>query len=225
MDKKKNTKCVRQLKGPQIEQVFCALKSSIEPRCELNFTSAFELLVAVVLSAQATDVSVNVATAKLYPVRNTAEGILRLGEDGLVEYIRSIGLYRTKAKHIIALCERLVADYHGEVPEDFDKLVALPGVGRKSANVVLNVWFHHPTIPVDTHVFRVATRLGLTRERTPEATEMALLKRVPQAYLLDAHHLLLLHGRYTCTARLPKCTDCVLASLCPSCAKAGGSVQ
>ncbi len=168
------------------------------------------------LSAQATDTSVNAATAKLYPVANTPAAILALGENGLIPYIRTIGLYRTKARNVIGLCRLLLERHGGEVPGDRDALEALPGVGRKTANVVLNVAFGQPTIAVDTHVHRVANRLGICRTTTPEKTELALLERTPPRHLQNAHHYLILHGRYTCTARKPDCPECLLADRCPS---------
>ena len=196
--------------------VFDRLAAHITPRSDLDYSSPFELLVAVVLSAQATDKSVNLATAKLYPLANTPQAIRDLGVDGLIPYIRTIGLYRTKAANVIALCGLLIERHGGKVPDTREALEALPGVGRKTANVVLNVAFHQPTIAVDTHVHRVANRLGICRSTTPEQTETALLKRTPHQHLLHAHHYLLLHGRYTCTARAPRCVGCVIAEHCPS---------
>jgi endonuclease-3 len=185
-----------------------------EPRSELEYGSVFELLVAVVLSAQATDVSVNKATAKLYPVANTPGKILALGEEKLRDYIKTIGLYQTKAKNVIALCRLLLERHGGEVPEDMEALVALPGVGRKTANVVLNVAFGHPTIAVDTHIFRIANRTGLAPGKTADAVSAKLEKITPKEYALNAHHWLILHGRYVCKARLPECWHCVIADLC-----------
>lgn len=185
-----------------------------DPKSELNFTTPFELLVAVVLSAQATDKSVNIATAKLYPVANTPEAILALGEEGLTPYVRTIGLYRSKVKHIMGLCRRLLDVYGGVVPEDRDALMTLPGVGRKTANVVLNVAFCHPTVAVDTHIFRVANRTGFAKGKTPDEVEEKLLKVIPKDYLQDAHHWLLLHGRYCCKARRPECERCPVAGYC-----------
>lgn len=184
------------------------------PTTELQYDTPFELLIAVILSAQATDVSVNKATRQLYPVANTAAAIWALGEDGLVPYIKSIGLYKSKARHIIQTCQMLLERYDGEVPASREALEALPGVGRKTANVVLNTAFGEPTMAVDTHIFRVANRTGLAPGKTPLAVELALLKNVPKAYLQDAHHWLILHGRYICTARAPKCTQCPVADLC-----------
>ncbi|MDX1625770.1 MAG: endonuclease III [Wenzhouxiangellaceae bacterium] len=185
-----------------------------EPTTELEYDSAFELLVAVILSAQATDVGVNKATRRLFPVANTPEDILELGEEGLKKYIRTIGLFNSKASNVIAACRKLVDEHAGQVPEDRAALEALPGVGRKTANVVLNTAFGHPTMAVDTHIFRVANRTGLAPGKTPLAVEKALLKRVPDRYLRDAHHWLILHGRYTCKARRPNCPQCPVADLC-----------
>ncbi len=184
------------------------------PRSELEYRSPFELLIAVLLSAQASDRSVNQATAKLFPVANTPRALLALGEAGLIPFIRTIGLYRTKARHIVALCRQLLEDYGGEVPADQAELVKLPGVGRKTANVLLNVAFGQPTIAVDTHVFRVANRTGLAPGKTPEEVERKLLKSTPREFLHDAHHWLILHGRYVCLARKPKCPECRIADLC-----------
>lgn len=184
------------------------------PRTELEYRTPFELLIAVMLSAQATDVSVNKATRRLYPVANTAAAMLALGEDGLKPYIAHIGLYNSKARHVIAACRQLLARHGGEVPRDRDALQALPGVGRKTANVVLNTAFGEPTIAVDTHIFRVANRTGLAPGKTVRAVEDALLKRVPAEYRHDAHHWLILHGRYTCVARKPRCAQCVVHDLC-----------
>jgi len=185
-----------------------------EPRTELAYSSAFELLIAVILSAQATDVSVNKATARLYPVANTPEQILALGVKGLVPYIRTIGLFNTKAKNVIEAC-RVLCDVHaGQVPDNREALEALPGVGRKTANVVLNTAFRQLTMAVDTHIFRVSNRTGLAPGKTVLAVEKALLRFVPKDYLLDAHHWLILHGRYTCLARTPQCHDCLIQDLC-----------
>ncbi len=184
------------------------------PRSELKYATPFELLVAVVLSAQATDKSVNLATAKLFPVANTPQKLLQLGEAGLIEYIKTIGLFRSKAKHLIASCRLLLENFSGEVPNSRAALESLPGVGRKTANVVLNVAFGEPTIAVDTHIFRVANRTGLAPGKDPLAVELKLLKVVPQQYRLHAHHWLILHGRYTCVARKPKCAACVVYDLC-----------
>jgi endonuclease-3 len=185
-----------------------------QPRSELEYRSPFELLIAVVLSAQATDRSVNLATAKLFPVASTPRALLGLGESGLIPYIRTIGLYRTKAKHIIALCRQLLEEHGGAVPADRAALVKLAGVGRKTANVVLNVAFRQPTIAVDTHIYRVANRTGLAPGKTPDEVERKLLKFTPAEFVHDAHHWLILHGRYVCIARKPKCPQCVIADLC-----------
>jgi len=179
-----------------------------EPKGELEYRTPFELLVAVILSAQATDRSVNLATAKLFPVAGTPAQIAALGEEGLVPFVRTIGLYRTKAKNVVAMSRLLLERHGGEVPRTREALEALPGVGRKTANVVLNVAFGEPTIAVDTHVFRVANRTGLAPGKDPLAVEMALLKVVPGPYRRHAHHWLILHGRYTCLARKPRCGEC-----------------
>jgi endonuclease-3 len=184
------------------------------PRSELEYRTPFELLVAVVLSAQATDKGVNLATAKLFPKANTPQAIWGLGEEGLTAYIRSIGLYRTKAKNIIALSRKLIDEHRGEVPANREALESLPGVGRKTANVVLNVAFGQPTIAVDTHIFRVANRTGLAPGKTPEDVERKLVKFTPEEFRHDAHHWLILHGRYVCQARKPRCPECVIADLC-----------
>ncbi|MBS0576742.1 MAG: endonuclease III [Proteobacteria bacterium] len=185
-----------------------------QPRTELVYASPFELLVAVMLSAQATDVGVNKATRRLFAVANTAATMLALGEDGLKRYISSIGLFNAKARHIIATCTLLLARHGGEVPADREALQALPGVGRKTANVVLNVAFGQPTIAVDTHIFRVANRTGLAPGKTVDAVERKLLKAVPAEFRLHAHHWLILHGRYVCKARKPDCPNCVIRDLC-----------
>ena len=185
-----------------------------QPRTELNFSSPFELLVAVTLSAQATDTGVNKATARLFPVANTPQAMLALGEEGLKRHIKTIGLFNSKARNLIATCRRLIEQHQGEVPNTREALEALPGVGRKTANVVLNTAFGQPTMAVDTHIFRVANRTGLAPGKTVLAVEKALLKRVPQAYLLNAHHWLILHGRYTCKARNPLCLQCPVMDLC-----------
>ena len=185
-----------------------------DPRTELAYGSVFELLVAVVLSAQATDVSVNKATALLYPVANTPQAILALGEERLRGYIKTIGLYQTKAKNVMALCRLLIERHGGEVPDDRAALEALPGVGSKTASVVLNVAFGHPVIAVDTHIFRIANRTGLAPGKTADAVAAKLEKVTPALYLHDAHHWLILHGRYVCKARSPECWRCVIADLC-----------
>jgi endonuclease-3 len=185
-----------------------------QPTTELEYSSTFELLVAVILSAQATDKGVNIATRKLFPQANTPAQILALGEQGLVEYVRTIGLYKNKAKNIIATCQILLDHHQGEVPRDRAALEALPGVGRKTANVVLNTAFGEPTMAVDTHIFRVANRTGLASGRTVLAVEKKLLKNVPAEFLQNAHHWLILHGRYVCKARKPNCPACPIADLC-----------
>lgn len=184
------------------------------PKSELEYHTAYELLVAVVLSAQATDKSVNLATRKLYPVANTPEAIVKLGVEGLTPYIKTIGLYRNKAKHVIALSQKLLDEFGGVVPDDREALESLPGVGRKTANVVLNVAFGHPTIAVDTHIFRVSNRTGFAPGKTPEEVEKKLLKFVPAEFKKDSHHWLLLHGRYCCKAAKPDCADCPILDLC-----------
>ncbi len=184
------------------------------PETELVYQSPFELLIAVILSAQATDVGVNKATAKLYPVANTPQAILKLGEAGLKQYIKTIGLFNAKAHNIMATCEALVMQHAGAVPRERAALEALPGVGRKTANVVLNVAFGEPTMAVDTHIFRVSNRTGLAPGKTPLAVERGLLAVIPPRYLEHAHHWLILHGRYTCTARSPKCGQCPVADFC-----------
>jgi endonuclease III len=185
-----------------------------EPTTELNYNSSFELLIAVVLSAQATDKSVNKATAKLFPVANTPQAILALGEDGLKEYIKTIGLFNSKAANIIKLCASLLSQHHGEVPQTREALEALAGVGRKTANVILNTAFGQPTIAVDTHIFRVANRTGLAIGKNVLEVEKKLDKTIAAKHKKDAHHLLILHGRYVCMARKPRCLDCCIADLC-----------
>jgi len=184
------------------------------PATELEYASPFQLLIAVILSAQATDVGVNKATARLFPVAPTPAAILALGVDGLSDHIKTIGLFRTKAKNVIATCRMLVEQHGGQVPEDRAALEALPGVGRKTANVVLNTAFGHPTIAVDTHIFRVGNRTGLAPGKTPLEVEKKLLRATPPQFARDAHHWLILHGRYVCKARKPECGRCVVADLC-----------
>lgn len=184
------------------------------PASELNYVNPFTLLVAVVLSAQATDKSVNIATEKLFQVADSPEKLLALGEENLIPYIQSIGLYKNKAKHLIGLSKKLLEDFKGQVPDNRDDLMSLPGVGRKTANVVLNVIFHQPTMPVDTHLLRISPKIGLAQGSTPEAVEKSLLERIPQKYLEHAHHWILLHGRYICTARNPKCQECLINDIC-----------
>ncbi|MBR7001561.1 MAG: endonuclease III [Neisseriaceae bacterium] len=199
----------------QRQQFFQTLSEHISnPTTELNYRNEFELLIAVILSAQATDVSVNKATPKLFAAAPTPDKMAALGEDGIVPYIQSIGLYRSKARHIVACCRSLVEKFNGTVPNNRADLESLAGVGRKTANVVLNTAFNQPTIAVDTHIFRVANRTGLAAGKTVLAVEDALLKNTPKAFLKDAHHLLILHGRYTCKARKPLCYQCVVKDLC-----------
>lgn len=194
---------------------FAALKkNNPKPTTELEYSSPFELLAAVLLSAQATDISVNKGTRRLFPVANTPAAIAALGEDGLIPYIQHIGLYRTKAKHLIQTCHLLIEKHQGEVPQNREELEALPGVGRKTANVILNTAFGQPTMAVDTHIFRVSNRTGLAPGKDVLAVEKALLKRVPKEYLVDAHHWLILLGRYVCKARSPECSQCVVEPLC-----------
>jgi endonuclease-3 len=196
-------------------EIFSRLKkANPSPTTELNFNSTFELLIAVILSAQATDKSVNLATAKLYPVANTPETIYKLGEDGLKKYIRTIGLFNSKAKNIIQTCRILMEEHNSTVPDDQKKLEALPGVGRKTANVVLNTAFGHPTMAVDTHIFRVANRTKIAPGKNVLEVEKKLLKFIPKEFLIDAHHWLILLGRYTCVARKPRCGSCLIEDLC-----------
>ena len=203
------------MKKEFIEPFFATLKAANpQPNTELEYTSVFELLAAVLLSAQATDVGVNKATRRLFPVANTPQKILALGLDGLEAYIKTIGLYRSKAKHLMETCRILVEQHGGEVPRTREALEALPGVGRKTANVVLNVAFGEPTMAVDTHIFRVGNRTGLAPGKTPYEVEMQLLKRIPAQYLVDAHHWLILHGRYVCQARKPQCQACAVSRWC-----------
>ncbi len=197
------------------QQIFQRLREqNPTPTTELHYDTPFELLVAVILSAQATDRGVNKATARLYPVANTPRAILELGEAGLKRYIRTIGLFNTKAKNIIATCRQLLEMHGGEVPEERKALEALPGVGRKTANVMLNTAFGQPTMAVDTHIFRVANRTRIAPGKTPLEVEKKLLRHVPQEFMQDAHHLLILHGRYTCIARKPRCGSCIIEDLC-----------
>lgn len=184
------------------------------PTTELRYRTPFELLIAVILSAQATDVGVNKATRRLFPIANTPEAILELGEEGLKDYIKTIGLFNSKAKNIVKTCAMLVEQHGSQVPEQREALQALPGVGRKTANVILNTAFGQPTIAVDTHIFRVANRTSLAAGKTPVAVEQRLLKVTPAEYLRHAHHWLILHGRYVCKARRPNCPECVIADLC-----------
>lgn len=203
MDSKNRTELFKRLK-----------KHNPNPTTELVYSSHFELLISVMLSAQATDVSVNKATAQLYPIANTPEKIIKLGERGLKKYIKTIGLYNTKAKNVIKTCKLLLEQHQGQVPSDRKSLEALPGVGRKTANVILNTAFGQPTIAVDTHIFRVANRTGLAPGKNVVEVEHALTTAVPKTYRQDAHHWLILHGRYTCLARKPRCSACVIEDLC-----------
>jgi len=203
------------MKTQHIEPFFATLKAANpQPNTELEYTSVFELLAAVLLSAQATDVGVNKATRKLFHVANTPQQILNLGLEGLEHHIKTIGLYHSKAKHLLQTCRILVDQHHSVVPRTREALEALPGVGRKTANVVLNVAFGQPTMAVDTHIFRMGNRTGLAPGKTPLAVEMQLMKRIPPAYLVDAHHWLILHGRYVCQARKPLCWQCGVSEFC-----------
>jgi endonuclease-3 len=203
------------MKAEQINTFFATLRAANpQPVTELEYTSVFELLAAVLLSAQATDVGVNKATRRLFPVANTPQKILDLGLEGLEGHIRTIGLYHSKAKHLLQTCRILVAQHGGQVPRTREALEALPGVGRKTANVVLNVAFGEPTMAVDTHIFRVSNRTGLAPGKTPLAVELNLLKRVPAPFQVDAHHWLILLGRYVCQARKPLCWQCAVAGSC-----------
>jgi len=203
------------MKPAHIETFFATLQAANPmPVTELEYTSVFELLAAVLLSAQATDVGVNKATRRLFPVAGTPQKILDLGLPGLESHIKTIGLFRSKARHLMATCQILVDQYGGQVPGTREELEALPGVGRKTANVVLNVAFGQPTMAVDTHIFRLGNRTGLAPGKTPLEVEHQLLKRIPAKYLVDAHHWLILHGRYICQARKPLCHQCGVASVC-----------
>jgi endonuclease-3 len=203
------------LSAAEIEEVFRRFEAANpEPKGELEHTNSYTLLVAVVLSAQATDAGVNKATRSLFAIADTPEKMLALGEDKLRDYIKTIGLFRAKAKNVIALSQRLVSEFNSAVPADRDVLETLPGVGRKTANVVMNIAFAHPTMAVDTHVFRVANRTGLSKGTTPLAVEADLLRRIPDRYAMHAHHWLILHGRYLCKARKPECWRCLIADIC-----------
>ncbi|MBL1147582.1 MAG: endonuclease III [Pseudomonadota bacterium] len=203
------------MNAKKIDEFFARLQQqNPEPKGELNYTNPYTLLVAVVLSAQATDTGVNRATEKLFKIVKTPEDMVKLGLDKLIDHVKTIGLYNAKAKNVIALSEILIKEHGSKVPEDRDALVKLPGVGRKTANVVLNIAFGHPTIAVDTHLFRLGNRTGLAPGKTPEAVEQKLLKVVPKKYLQHAHHWLILHGRYVCKARKPDCVNCIVNDLC-----------
>ena len=203
------------MKSASIGPFFATLKAANpQPASELEYSSVFELLVAVILSAQATDAGVNKATRRLFAVAGTPRRMLALGEDGLIEHIRTIGLFRSKARHVLETCRMLVERHGGDVPGTREALEALPGVGRKTANVVLNVAFGEPTMAVDTHIFRVSNRTGLAPGKNPLQVELGLLKRVPAEYMTDAHHWLILHGRYVCVARKPMCWRCQVAPYC-----------
>ena len=204
------------LSATKTRELYRRLAEVIDPKPELNFRNHLELIVAVVLSAQATDKSVNAATQSLFERCKTPQDYLELGQAGLEQATRTIGLYRNKAKAILGLCRKLIDDFGGEVPGTLQELLSLPGVGLKTAYVVLNLGFGQPVIAVDTHIFRVANRTTVAPAKTPEEVSALLMKRTPKEYLLNAHHYLLLHGRYTCTARAPHCATCVLAELCPS---------
>ena len=206
--------------GAEVHEIFRRFSiQRPEPKGELEHTNAFTLLVAVVLSAQATDAGVNKATRALFKVADTPRKMQALGEAKLGDYIRTIGLWRAKAKNVIALSEMLIRDYGGEVPDDRDELTKLPGVGRKTANVVLNMAFGQPTMAVDTHIFRIGNRLGLAPGKTPEEVEQGLIRVIPPEYMRHAHHWLILHGRYVCKARRPECERCVIADICKAAVK------
>lgn len=209
------TNLMKSLSPSAIRTIFKRFQAeNPKPTTELHYRSPFELLIAVLLSAQATDKSVNKATGPLFKIANTPEGLLALGEAKLKTYLNTINLYPTKTKHIIATCHRLVDQFQSKVPDDRKSLESLPGVGRKTANVVLNTYFGQPTLAVDTHIFRVANRIGLAQGKTPLAVETQLLETIPKAYLHDAHHWLILHGRYVCLARKPRCQSCLISDLC-----------
>ena len=199
----------------EIKEVFERFKkANPNPTSELKWTNPFTLLVSVVLSAQATDKSVNKATEALYKIADTPQKILSLGEDNLISYIKSIGLYKSKAKHIIELSKMLISEFDSKIPDNLDDLIKLPGVGRKTANVVLNVLFNKPTMPVDTHLLRISPKIGLAEGIAPIQIEKSLCARIPQEYMNHAHHWLILHGRYICTARNPHCEDCIINDIC-----------
>ena len=203
------------LNTKEITQIMERLKTqNPSPKSELDYVNPYTLLVAVVLSAQATDKSVNLATKELFKVADSPKKMLALGEEGLIPYIKSIGLYKNKAANIIALSKQLINNFGSQVPDTREELMTLRGVGRKTANVVLNVIFHQPTMPVDTHLLRICPKIGLAEGTTPEQVEQSLLERIPPKYLEHAHHWLLLHGRYVCTARNPKCNECIISDIC-----------
>lgn len=199
----------------QINEIFEIFKNiNPEPKSELNYTNPFTLLVAVALSAQTTDKSVNKATEELFKIADTPEKMVTLGEEKLISHIKSIGLYKNKAKHVIAMSKMLISNYNSTVPNNREDLEKLPGVGRKTANVVLNVIFNQPTMPVDTHLLRISPKIGLAEGKTPLEIEKSLLQRIPPKFMEHAHHWLILHGRYICTAKNPKCTECPINHLC-----------
>lgn len=203
------------LQQEEIKEIFERFKKeNPNPTSELKWTNSFTLLVSVVLSAQATDKSVNKATESLYKIADTPQKILSLGEDNLISYIKSIGLYKSKAKHIIELSKMLISDFDSKIPDNLEDLIKLPGVGRKTANVVLNVLFNKPTMPVDTHLLRISPKIGLAQGSTPLEIEKSLCARIPQEYMNHAHHWLILHGRYVCTARNPHCANCIINDIC-----------
>lgn len=203
------------LQQEEIKEIFERFKKeNPNPTSELKWTNSFTLLVSVVLSAQATDKSVNKATESLYKIADTPQKILSLGEDNLISYIKSIGLYKSKAKHIIELSKMLIEQFNNQVPDNLEDLIKLPGVGRKTANVVLNVLFNKPTMPVDTHLLRISPKIGLAQGSTPLEIEKSLCARIPQEYMNHAHHWLILHGRYVCTARNPHCENCIINDIC-----------
>lgn len=203
------------LQQEEIKEVFERFKKeNPNPTSELKWTNSFTLLVSVVLSAQATDKSVNKATESLYKIADTPQKILSLGEDNLISYIKSIGLYKSKVKHIIELSKMLISEFDSKIPDNLEDLIKLPGVGRKTANVVLNVLFNKPTMPVDTHLLRISPKIGLAQGSTPLEIEKSLCARIPQEYMNHAHHWLILHGRYVCTARNPHCENCIINDIC-----------
>ena len=204
------------MNNPYIQEIFATLRANNpSPTTELIFKNPFELLIAVLLSAQATDISVNKATKGLFRAAPTPEKMLELGLDGIKSHIKTIGLFNSKAKHIVATCEKLITAHHSEIPQTREALELLPGVGRKTANVVLNTAYGQPTLAVDTHIFRVAHRLQLSNGKTPDHVETDLMKQIPKEFLKDAHHWLILHGRYCCKARKPLCGDCPISNYCP----------